>query len=142
MPRRTEAQKLIDQTPHGKFLNKISKWKTIGLICETVEEIEGIYGLYISSERCEECNCPYTKENKKCMDHCHESGKFRYILCNSCNLKQRMDNTSGMPNIHKYKCGWKYQITIKGKRHTKSSKDLEWLKQYKLEYEKNNLYIY
>lgn len=146
MPRNKELQKIYNewyyQTPQGKFVNALAQWKFRGLIWDTVEEVEGIYGLYISSERCEECNCLYTEDNVKCMDHCHESGKFRYILCHSCNTKQTKSNTSGIPNIHKYGNSWRYQIKIKGKFHVKQSKDLEFLKQYKLEYEKNNLYIY
>jgi len=151
MPRRTEEQKeqrrIYEQTPQGKFLNIISNWKRppkngYGLICENREEIEGIYGLYISSERCEECNCLYTEDNKKCMDHCHESGKFRYILCHSCNTKRKKNNTSGIPNISKQQNGWEYKIQIKSKKHSKFSTDLEWLKEYKVEFEKNNLYIH
>ena len=143
---RTEAQKeqrrIYEQTSHGKMNAKISDWKFSGLIWNTIEELEGIYGLYICSERCEECNCLYTKDNKKCMDHCHETGNFRNILCNSCNAKRNKSNTSGIPNISKKRKGWIYKIQIKGKRHCKQSNDLEWLKQYKLEYEKNNIYIH
>ena len=139
-----------NQTPQGKFVNTINSWKEspkngYGLICENREEIEGIYMLYICSERCEECNCPYTKENKKCMDHCHETGNFRNILCHSCNRKRNTkQNSSGTTNIswYKYRNCWIYQIIIKGKKHNKKSKDLEWLKEYKLEYEKNNIYIH
>lgn len=147
-----EKKKIYDairlQTPQGRMSNKISNWKNkpknggLGLICETVEELEGIYGLYLSSERCENCNCPYTKDNIKVMDHCHLTGKFRNILCHSCNTKQNNRNTSGIANISTKKNGWRYQIVIKGKYHSKSSTDLEWLKQYKLEYEKNNIYIH
>ena len=134
--------KEYNESPQGKMSNRINNWKRNELICENIEELEGIYGLYICSERCENCNCLYTEDNVKCMDHCHESGNFRNILCNSCNTKRNKSNTSGIPNISKDRKGWRYKIRIKGKIHYKSSKDLEWLKQYKLEYEKNNIYIY
>ena len=141
-----EEQKIYNkwyrQTPKGKMSNTIGTWKRNGLIWNNIEEIEGIYGLYLSSERCENCNCLYTEDNVKDMDHNHDNGKFRNILCHSCNMKRKNNNTTGIPNISKHKNGWQYQIIIKGKLHYKSSKDLEWLKQYKLEYEKNNIYIH
>ena len=142
-----EKIKEYRESEKGKMCNKIANWKNntkngYGLICENRAEYEYIYDRWLFSERCEEskCNKEYTKENKKCMDHCHLTGLFRNILCHSCNCKRRMDNTSGTPNIYKDKNGWVYEIIIKGKRHQKYSKDLEFLKQYKIDYEKENLY--
>ncbi len=117
--------------------------RTRGLIWKTVEEIEGIYGLYLFSERCEKCNCLYTEDNRKCMDHNHDNGTFRNILCNSCNTNRRMKiNTSGIPNIcwDKRRNTWRYTKMINGKLYQKCSRDLEWLKQYKLDYEKEHYY--
>jgi len=129
----------------GKMSNMISKWKKnpkngYGLICDSKDDYELIYFTWLNSEKCEECNKEYTEDNWKCMDHCHDTGLFRNILCNSCNVNKRMDNISGISNIHKKRNGWCYQKTIKGKIHTKQSKDLEWLKEYKINYEKENLY--
>mgnify|MGYP003651405333 FL=1 len=36
--------------------------------------------------------------------------------------------------------GWCYQINIKGQKHNKYSTDLDWLKNYKIEFEKKYLY--
>tara|TARA_R110002072_G_scaffold286733_1_gene451847 strand:- start:43 stop:477 length:435 start_codon:yes stop_codon:yes gene_type:complete len=127
---------------HKKCFN-ICQWKNTGLICETRDEYEYIYDRWLNSERCEEpkCNKEYSKENKKCMDHCHLTGLFRNILCNSCNCKRRIkENSSGTTNITKYKNSWRYKISINKKIHQKYSKDLEWLKNYKIEYENKYLY--
>ena len=127
----------------GKMINKINQWKFIGLVCENREEYEYIYDRWLNSETCEErrCNKEYTKKNKKCMDHCHDSGIFRNILCNSCNMKRRTkDNSCGIPNISKNGNNWTYRIQINGEIHRKYSEDLEWLKQYKIDYENKYLY--
>ena len=57
-------------------------------------------------------------------------------------MKRRTkDTSSGTPNIYKHKKnGWTYRIMINGEMHTKCSKDLEWLKQYKEDYENKYLY--
>ena len=140
-----KQQKEYGQTPKGKMNRKISDWKRNGLICENRDEYEYIYDRYLFSERCEEpeCNKEYTEDNWKCMDHCHLSGLFRNIICHSCNTKRRTnDNSSGIPNINWMisSKSWRYDIQIKGKKHRKQCKDLEWLKEYKINYEKENLY--
>mgnify|MGYP003624815895 FL=1 len=131
--------KKYHQSPKGKMINTISSWKFNGLICENREEYEYIYDRWLNSERCEECNKEYTEDNIKNMDHCHLTGLFRNILCHSCNMK-RQDNSSGISNIIKNKNGWQYRIVIKGQRHQKYSNDLEWLKEYKIKFEKENVY--
>jgi hypothetical protein len=128
------------------MVSKIANWKQktkngYGLICENRDEYEYIYDRWLRSERCEECNKEYTEDNWKCMDHCHLTGLFRDIICNSCNSKRTTtENSSGTTNIHKKLNGWCYQIQINKKTHCKYSKDLEWLKNYKIEFEKKYLY--
>tara|TARA_R110000764_G_scaffold192428_1_gene277677 strand:+ start:298 stop:795 length:498 start_codon:yes stop_codon:yes gene_type:complete len=131
------------QTPKGKMSKKIAYWKFKGLVCEHQDEYEYIYDRWFRSERCEyaRCNKEYTKDNNKCMDHCHLTGLFRDILCHSCNVKRTLkENSSGIPNIYKTKYGWKYIVQINMETHSKRSKDLEWLKQYKIGYENKYLY--
>jgi len=146
MPRTEEElkkrRKELDNTPEGKMRNKILKWKFNGLVCDTQDDYELVYFTWLYSERCEECNKPYTVKKFKCMDHCHDNGKFRNILCHPCNVNKRMDNTSGIPNIvwDPTSKGWQYRRTIDGKYHSKRSKDLEWLKQYKIDYENEHYY--
>ena len=138
-----QQHKEYRKTHISKMSVKISGWKHSGLICENRDEYEYIYDRLLNSERCEEpkCNKEYTKDNWKCMDHCHLTGLFRNILCHSCNSKRTLkENSSGIPNIYKRKNGWTYIIMINKKTHSKFSKDLEFLKNYKIEYE--NKYIY
>ena len=151
----TEAQKLAQkeykkiyyQTDIGKMRQTISVWKFNGLTWETDDEIEGIYTLYLGSTHCEnpKCGKEYKNSRDKHMDHEHLDGKFgpfRNILCRSCNLKIQDSNTSGINGIcwRKVRNGCEYRIMINGKTHTKCSKDKEWLINYKLEFEKENLY--
>ena len=146
MPRDKEKLKIYNawykQTEKGKMNYRIGDWTRQGLICDTRDDYELIYNRYLESETCEECNKPYTPKNKKCMDHNHDTGKFRNILCHPCNVNKMTTNTSGIPNIswHKSGKGWKYRRTINGKNHSKFSKDLEWLKQYKIDFEKKHYY--
>ena len=138
------ANKEYRESKQGKMIFKINKWKQRGLICENREEYEYIYDRWLYSEKCEEpkCNKEYTEYNKKNMDHCHLTGLFRDIICHSCNMKRTTkDNNSGIPNIYKNGKGWQYQININGNKHSKRSNDLEWLKNYKIEYENKYLYI-
>ena len=137
------------QSKKAKMNDKISNWKRkpkngYGLICESRDEYEYIYDRWLNSEMCEEpkCNKEYSENNIKTMDHCHDTGLFRDIICNSCNVKRTTkENSSGTTNIIKSKrSGWEYKIRIKGKRHIKYSTDLEWLKQYKIDYENKYLY--
>lgn len=36
-------------------------------------------------DNCEVCNVRFSDTIRKCIDHDHSSGEFRYILCNRCN---------------------------------------------------------
>ena len=68
----------------------ISQWKSNGLIVDDNDEYESIYYLVQSAEYCELCNCKLTENQpqtstSRCMDHDHFTGKFRNLVCRSCN---------------------------------------------------------
>ena len=73
------------QSDKGKKQSRISNWKKRGVI----GDYEIMYERYLNNEKCENCNCEYTEKNWKCLDHCHITGDFRNILCNTCNSRRR-----------------------------------------------------
>ena len=90
-----EYDKEYKQTDAGKKTNTISKWRQTGLIHDNYEEL---YNKYINTWECENCGIELvtgnTAPNFRCMDHCHKTGKFRNILCHSCNIQRGYDDNS------------------------------------------------
>ncbi len=89
-----EKQKEYYQTEQGKKSRRISDWKRHGLIHDNYNEL---YEYYLNCKNCEKCNIELTYDKRntpttKCMDHFHLDGKFRNILCFTCNVKRREDN--------------------------------------------------
>ena len=77
-----------NQTPEGKKSNRISNWKSRGVIHDDFNEL---YEKYITTELCELCNVELTEDKintstTRCLDHCHETGEFRNVLCWNCNI--------------------------------------------------------
>ena len=74
------------QTENGKKLNLIKRWKQRGLKVYgyTYDEL---YEYYLSVNICQVCEVTLNTntKTKKCMDHCHITGCFRWVLCQSCN---------------------------------------------------------
>ncbi len=109
------------KTEKGKKNILFTKWKNRGLI----GNYEEIYKRYLDINQCELCNielCQGQKSNGKCMDHNHETGEFRNVVCRKCNVSKsdRMkskSNTSGYKNLgyHKTRKQWFYKKKIKGK---------------------------
>ena len=68
-----------------KFI-RIYNWRKRGVVSD---DFEILYKIYLSVKFCDICNCELNTNTKtrKCLDHCHKSGYFRNILCNSCNVK-------------------------------------------------------
>ncbi len=106
----------------------ITKWKLRGLISENYDQI---YQLWLDSTHCDICGCQYTKQNKKCMDHCHTTGAFRAIVCHRCNMNmldrtKSKTNRSGHKNIVYSKVHKKYEYRKRyyGKTRTKYFKTL------------------
>ena len=60
----------------------IYNWKKSGLIYDNYDEL---YEVYIKTMECQHCNKAFKKSSDRCLDHDHETGLFRKIVCNRCN---------------------------------------------------------
>ena len=74
-----------NNNPANKKREIIYKWKSRGLICEDYDKL---YNYYLSIYECQNCGTELNSGTgtRKCMDHCHETGQFRNILCLTCNI--------------------------------------------------------
>jgi actin-related protein len=84
-----EKEKQYSKTEAGKKASRINAWKQNGVKCD---DYNVLYERYINTTHCENCNVELIEggvgSNKRCLDHCHESGKFRNVLCNKCNIRR------------------------------------------------------
>ena len=75
-----------NQTPNGiKSICK-RKWKYRGV---DITDFEEYYPIYRDATQCSQCDIRFNKEvwkEKKCLDHCHDTGKFRAVVCWNCNV--------------------------------------------------------
>ena len=67
----------------------IYAWKKYGLIYDNYDDL---YEVYIKTMQCQHCQTEFTEKNKRCLDHNHETGMFRKIVCNRCNSKDSYIN--------------------------------------------------
>ncbi len=74
---------------------RIAKWKNRGVISEDYNKL---YEYYLSIEECENCGIELNQDvgTRKCLDHDHDTGQFRQILCNVCNsMRDKKRNELG-----------------------------------------------
>ena len=86
LQKQKEYAKEYRQTDNCKKLKCINQWKCRGVIHDDFNEL---HSLYIATTECMVCHATFTDKNKRCLDHNHDTGLFRQILCNACNT---MDN--------------------------------------------------
>ena len=70
----------------------IYNWKKSGLIYDNYDEL---YEVYIKIMECQHCNKAFKTSRDRCLDHDHETGLFRKIVCRGCNV---LDSYIKYPN--------------------------------------------
>ena len=126
-----------------------ASWKKRGLNMDNFEEI---YNKYIYATHCELCNKQFEKSLDRQMEHNHQTGEFRNIVCNRCNAlkadkKLQSNNTSGYKGISKAKSKtkqgfiWRFRAHIDGKEKViKQSINFDKLVKFAEKWKKENNY--
>lgn len=78
----------------GYKTHRIDQWANKYKI---IADHEKIYDIFINTSNCDYCKkelqsiqVKTVSKNSRCLDHCHTCGGVRGILCNSCNLKNKL----------------------------------------------------
>jgi len=66
------------------------EWRYHGLIDSDNDNYNRIHDLWLNQKYCNACDIELTRTGKTintqaCMDHDHETGLFRHIICQKCN---------------------------------------------------------
>jgi len=115
-------------------------WKDRGL---NMEKFEEIYKRYINCSKCELCGYEFKKTFERKMEHDHNTGDFRNVVCHSCNqrkydIKVRKHSKSGIKYIRfKYNA---YEFRIKSQLLFRY-KDLDKVIEFRDKWLEDNNYI-
>jgi len=82
-----EYQKEYSKSDVGKKIKAFSSWKKQGIKFDNQEEVEFYYENYIKSTNCNWCGKEYKSSQDRHLDHCHDCGRPRAIICFCCNMK-------------------------------------------------------
>ena len=79
----------------------IKCWKRRGVIYHNFDEL---YEIYINTMECQHCNKEFPNSRYRHLDHDHETGMFRKIVCHKCNTK---DSYINHPEGYDRKTTWR-----------------------------------
>ena len=65
-----------------KISGTIGRWKNRGVIHD---DFDALYKEYINTHNCNVCKCEFKNSRDRQLDHDHETGLFRQVLCKKCN---------------------------------------------------------
>jgi len=96
------------------------RWTRYGMNFIDKEHFEYIYNEYIHATNCDLCNKLFPKSQDRQLDHCHNTGDPRNIVCCRCNSIRndtKKQTNTGEDNIYKckhkeYKTGYCFRIQI------------------------------
>jgi len=83
-----EQKKEYYQTPAGKKAEKMKLWRRRGVINVNNE----MYNNYIATTHCECCLKEFSSSFNRCLDHDHETGEYRWVICRACNTLDNWKN--------------------------------------------------
>ena len=100
----------------------IFAWKKSGLIHN---DYNALYDEYINTTHCNHCQKEFKNGRDRQMDHDHNTGLFRKIVCRACNLND---------SYIKYPNGFDKKQYKKEYKQKNKERDREYYKHYKQEY--------
>jgi len=110
----------------------IYKWKKSGLICD---DYNALYETYINTTECQHCQKEFTEKNRRCLDHDHETGLFRKIVCIRCNVNDSyIKYPNGFTEQDRKEYHQEYYQTNKEQKKEYRQKNKEKIRQYQKEY--------
>jgi len=85
-----EQRRKYNQTAKRIKSNRILFWKIRGIGMNQYYDFDIIYDIFINTTHCDLCKVEFKGKgaDARCLDHCHQSGEIRNILCRSCNNKR------------------------------------------------------
>ena len=96
-------RRLQRETFQGRKDLRIGVWKTRKVISD---DWDATYEHYINTTNCEDCDIELVSGNKcnnrKCLDHCHTTGKVRAVICHKCNLRRGREDAIERITGHPY----------------------------------------